>query len=87
MNFWKSKFQTSILDVKYEELISNNVSEIKKIINFCDLDFEDDCLAYHKNKTPIKTMSTAQARQPIYKSSLNSFERYKNYLTVLNSLE
>ena len=87
MNFWKSKFKASILDVKYEELISNNVTEIKKIINFCDLEFEDKCLTFHKNKNPIKTMSTAQARQPIYKSSLNSFEKYKNYLTVLNNLK
>ena len=87
MNFWKSKFQTSILDVKYEELISNNVSEIKKIIKFCDLNFEENCLDFYKNKTPIKTMSTAQARQPIYKSSLNSFQKYKSYLTVLNNLK
>ena len=87
MNFWKSKFKSEILDVKYEELISNDTKEIKRIIKFCGLNFEEKCLQFHKNKTPIKTMSTAQARQPIYKSSLNSFENYKEYLKIIDNLE
>lgn len=87
MDFWKSKFKTSILDINYEDLVSDNVSEIKKIIKFCQLDFEESCLSFYKNKTPIKTMSTAQARQPIYKSSLNSFEKYKEYLPFIDNLK
>jgi len=67
MNFWNSKYENSILTVKYESLVQDNLEEIKKIINFCSLDWEENCLEFHKNKTPIKTMSTAQARQPIYK--------------------
>jgi len=83
INFWKSKYPKLIYNTKYENLVSNNVEEIKKIIKFCDLEWEESCLTFHKNKTPIKTMSTAQARRPIYKSSLNSFEKYKDYLKVL----
>ena len=84
MNFWKIKYPENIFEVNYENLISNNVNEIKKIINFCGLDWQDNCLSFHKNKTPIKTMSTAQARKPIYKSSLNSFEKYRKYLSVID---
>jgi tetratricopeptide (TPR) repeat protein len=83
INFWKSKYPKLIYNARYENLVSNNVEEIKKIIKFCDLEWEESCLTFHKNKTPIKTMSTAQARRPIYKSSLNSFEKYKDYLKVL----
>ena len=83
MNFWKSKFPDAIFDVKYESLVSNNEEEIKKIIKFCDLSWEINCLKFHNNKTPIKTMSTAQARKPIYKSSINIFDKYKKYLTIL----
>ncbi len=83
IDFWKSKYPELIYNAKYENLVSNNVEEIKKIIKFCDLKWEENCLAFHKNKTPIKTMSTAQARKPIYKSSINSFEKYKNYLKIL----
>ena len=84
MNFWKRKYKNEILDIKYEDLISNNVNIIKKIINFCNLDWQDNCLSFHKNKTPIKTMSTAQARQPIYKTSLNTFDNFKDYFTILD---
>ena len=85
MDFWKTKLANSIFEVKYEDLISNNDAEIKKIINFCGLNWEDNCLNFHKNKTPIKTMSTAQARQPIYKSSLKNFNKFKEYLKILDN--
>ena len=83
MSFWKKKYENTILEVRYEDLINNNEKEVKKIIKFCNLEWEDGCLSFHKNKTPIKTMSTAQARQPIYKSSLNSFEKFKDYLKFI----
>tara|TARA_Y100000591_G_scaffold330797_1_gene362840 strand:+ start:853 stop:2406 length:1554 start_codon:yes stop_codon:yes gene_type:complete len=83
MNFWTSKYPEKIFEIKYENLISNSKEEIKKIIDFCDLKWEDNCLLFHKNKTPIKTMSTAQARKPIYKSSLNQFDKFKEYLPVI----
>ena len=65
----------------------NNEKNLKKkIIKFCNLSWDEKCLSFHKNKTPIKTMSTAQARKPIYKSSLNSFDKYKNYFKEINKL-
>ena len=84
MKFWDSKIDKPFLNVKYEALINDNENEVKKIINFCNLKWEENCLSFHKNKTPIKTMSTAQARKPIYKSSLNSFEKYKKYLRIID---
>ena len=85
MNFWKLHNSDMILDIKYENLISNNEDEIKKIIKFCGLEWDDNCLFFHKNKSPIKTMSTAQARKPIYKTSVKSFEKFKDYLTILEN--
>ena len=84
MEFWNTKFQSSICNVSYENLVSNNENEIKRIIEFCELKWEENCLLFHKNKTPIKTMSTSQARRPIYKSSINTFERFRKYLSVLD---
>ncbi len=84
MSFWKSKYNESILDVKYENLVQNSEREIRNIIKFCDLEWEENCLSFHENKSPIKTMSTAQARKPIYTSSIKSFDRFKNYLKILD---
>ena len=86
MNFWKKQFPDSIYDANYEKIIKDPQNEIKKIIKFCNLNWEENCLSFHKNKTPIKTMSTAQARKPIYKSSINSFEKFIPFLTDLNKL-
>ena len=71
---------------EYEKIIENPEFEIKKIINFCGLPWEEECLLFHKNKTPIKTMSTSQARQPIYKSSVNSFEKFAPFLKDLDKI-
>ena len=84
MNFWKSKNMTNLIDVNYEELIKDSENGIKKIIKHCELDWEENCLSFYKNKNPIKTISAAQARKPIYKSSLNAFDQYKDYLKVID---
>jgi len=84
MNFWQSLFPLSIHEVKYENIIDNPKLEIEQLLKFCELSWEDNCLEFHNNKTPIKTMSTVQARQPIYKSSLNSFDKFSAFLVDLN---
>ena len=86
MNFWNEKFPNTIYDAKYEKIIEDPENEIKNMIKFCNLDWEEDCLQFYNNKTPIKTLSTAQARKPIYKSSKNSFEKFAPYLSDLNKL-
>tara|TARA_Y100001970_G_scaffold168574_1_gene206132 strand:- start:700 stop:2286 length:1587 start_codon:yes stop_codon:yes gene_type:complete len=81
MKFWKSKIPNFIFDVEYEKLVNDKEQEIKKILNFCDLKWDEKCLNPDKNsKTPIKTVSIAQARQPIYKSSVNSSNNFDKYL-------
>ena len=84
MIFWKSKKISNLIDVNYEQLVNNNEQEIRKIINHCELNWEDNCLNFYKNKNPIKTISAAQARKPIYKSSLNLFDQYKGFLKTID---
>ena len=70
VNFWKKCFPNELLELEYEELINQKDPIIKKMINFCGLDWDENCLLFYKNKSPIKTASAFQARQPIYRSSL-----------------
>lgn len=84
MNFWNSKSIGNLINVNYEDLINNSNDKIKEIIAHCDLKWEKNCLDFYKNKNPIKTISAAQARKPIYKSSLNLFDKYKNYLKIID---
>ena len=87
MNYWKHKVGDFIYEVEYEKLVSNKEEEIKKLIKFCDLNWDPICLNHHKSKkTPIKTVSISQARKPIYKSSVNSNSNYESYLSEMFEL-
>jgi tetratricopeptide (TPR) repeat protein len=86
ISFWHTKIPNFIYDCEYEELVNNQARETRKIINFCNLDWEDDCMNFTKKGSPIKTVSIAQARKPIYKSSINLNENYKDYLDFLNKI-
>ena len=85
MKFWQFEKNIDLINVSYESLITDSENEIKKIIKECGLNWNDKCLLHHKNKNPIKTMSTSQARQPIYKTSINSFSKYKILLNKIDN--
>ena len=54
------------------------------MLKFCELDFEEKCLNFNENQSPVKTKSASQVRLPIYKSSINSYKDYENKVYVFN---
>jgi hypothetical protein len=86
MSFWHSKIPGYIYDCNYESLVNNPIDETKKLIKFCNLEWEENCLDHTKNKTGIKTVSIEQARKPIYKNSVNLNNSYIKYLDFLNQI-
>ena len=72
INLWKKNFPNELFEIEYEELVKKKDIVIKEIINFCELDWDPNCLLFYKNKSPIKTASAFQARQPIYESSVET---------------
>ena len=84
INYWRSKFKDDIFDASYEKIINSPEKELKKILSFCDLSWDPECLNFYKNKkTPVQTVSVAQASKPIYKSSIQSNEHYVKYLSEM----
>ena len=84
MDFWKSKFKQDIYEANYEKIVNSPEAEIKKMISFCDLKWETNCLNFYKTKkTPVQTVSVSQANRPIYKTSVNSNEFYVKYLSEM----
>jgi hypothetical protein len=86
MIFWHNVFPDGIYNLSYENLTQNQELETKKLIKFCDLNWEKDCLSPHTNKNKISTASLAQARKPIYKTSINKWKNYSKYLENLNKI-
>ena len=83
MIYWNDIFGNEILDFQYEDLIKNPETQIRSLINFCDLNWEENCLNFYKNNNPIKTLSVNQANQPIYKTSVNKSELFEREIPTL----
>ena len=86
MIFWNNKLPNQIYNCEYENLVNNQLDETKKIINYCNLDWQDSCIDHTKNDTGIKTVSISQARKPIYKSSIKLSDNYLKYLDFLKKI-
>ena len=59
-----------ILNVRYEELVSDLEPQARRIISYCGLEWDGGCLAFHKAPRPVKTASLVQVRRPVYQSSI-----------------
>ncbi len=86
MAFFHKKFPEIIYDIEYPRLVGNPEIEIKELLNFCELKWNDNCLNHHKNERAIKTASSTQARKPIYKTAIKSSDKYKDYLKNIKSI-
>jgi tetratricopeptide (TPR) repeat protein len=80
---WRKVLPVDVLEVDYEETVTDLEGVARRLIAFCDLDWEPNCLAFHEGKQPVRTASVAQVRQPIYTRSV---ARWKNYEAALGSL-
>ena len=83
MLHWSKIYQNKFYEIDYEKLVKNKDEEIKNILKYLDLDWDENCLNFHKNKRSVSTASLAQVRKPIYNSSV---EKWKNYNLELASL-
>ena len=86
MNFWNNKFPNRIFNINYEDLINNSEVKTKEIIDYCELEWEDQCLKHQNNKNPIKTLSVNQANKPIYNTSINISANYEKNLNKMFSI-
>ena len=86
INFWKTKTQNFIYTVEYENLVNDFESNLKKILVFCNLPFEENCKNFHKSNSIVKTLSAEQVRNPIYKSSINKYKFYKEEIEKIKTL-
>lgn len=65
------------LELSYESIVTDFEPTVRRLLDFCGLPFEDSCLSFHENAAPVATASAAQVRQPLYRSALNRWKRYR----------
>ncbi|MDG1203706.1 MAG: sulfotransferase, partial [SAR86 cluster bacterium] len=83
MDHWKKVLPNKILSVQYEDLVGDLENSVKRILDYCELPFEQDCVEFYKSKRAVKTPSAEQVRQPIFKEGLDYWKNYEPYLSDL----
>ncbi len=84
MNHWRSVLPGScILDVQYEDLVSDFEPQVRRLLEFCDLEWDENCRSFYRTERPVSTASVAQVRQPLYKTSVGRWRRFEKHLGPL----
>ena len=86
INFWKKLYPETIYNLNYQKLVDSKNEEIRKLIKFCNLEWEEDCLYPEKNIKSVSTASLSQVRSPIYKSSVKNWEKFSDKLISLKTI-
>lgn len=83
MAHWRTVLPGFVYDLNYESLVQSPEQEMQKLLAFCGLDWDERCLDFHRSEHKVKTASSTQVRQPIYKTSAHAWEKYRVQLQPL----
>ena len=83
MEHWNAVLPGFVLLVQHEDVVADLEQQVRRMLNFCGLEFEAACLEYYKTERSIRTPSSEQVRQPIYTSGLESWKPYEPWLGPL----
>ena len=83
MDHWHAVLPGRVLTVQYEELVSDFDNQVRRLLDYCELPWEEACLNFHETDRPVRTASSEQVRQPIYQDAVGFWHRYEQHLDEL----
>lgn len=83
MNHWEKVLPVDVLQSQYEHLVSEPEENARKLVDWLNLEWDDNCLKFQKNKQLVRTASVTQVRQPIYTKSIARWKHYEKALSPL----
>lgn len=83
MTHWDTVIPGAILRVQHEDVLDDLESQVRRILNYCELPFEQQCLDFHKTERAVRTPSSEQVRQPIYTTAMQQWRNYDEFLQPL----
>jgi hypothetical protein len=72
--------------VHYEQLVADPQGELQKVLDYCGLPFEEQCLRFYENRRVVHTISSEQVRQPLYADSVDQWRHYEAWLGPLKNV-
>ncbi len=83
MDHWDAVLPGRVLRVQYEDMVNDTETQVRKILDYCGLPFEESCLEFYNNKRAVRTASSEQVRQPIYASGMGQWQAFEKWLDPL----
>ena len=83
MDHWDAVLPGKVLRVQYEDVVGDLETQVRRILDHCGLEFEPGCLSFHRTDRAVRTPSSEQVRQPIFKSGLDYWRNYERWLDPL----
>ena len=83
MDHWDRVLPGRVLRVSYEAMVEDTENQVRRLLEYCQLPFEEQCLNFYENKRTIRTASSEQVRQPIYRSGMNQWQPFEQWLAPL----
>ncbi len=83
MRHWDAVLPGWVLRVQHEDVVDDLQGSVRRILEFCGLDFEPQCVEFHKTVRSVRTASSEQVRQPIYREGLDQWKHFEPWLDPL----
>ena len=83
MAHWDDVLPGFVLRVQHEDVVDDLEGQVRRLLDFCDLPFEPNCVAYHRTERNVHTPSAEQVRQPIYRTGLDQWRNFDPWLDPL----
>jgi tetratricopeptide (TPR) repeat protein len=87
MAHWRQVLPPGVMiEVRYEDIVDDLQGQAAAMVGHCGLAFEESCIAFHETRRPVRTASSTQVRQPIYRSSVGRWRAYEHLLQPLRQV-
>ena len=83
---WRDSIPKNYLEVRYEDVVDDTEREARRLLEFCELEWDARCLDFQNNTAPVATASSAQVRRPIYRTAVERWRHYERELAPLREL-
>lgn len=85
MDHWDAVLPGKVLLVRYEDVVADLETQVRRLLDFCGLPFEQSCIEFHRTERAVRTASSEQVRQPLYRSGVDQWENYSDWLDPLRA--
>jgi tetratricopeptide (TPR) repeat protein len=86
MAHWDEVLPGQVLRVQYEDVINDVEAQVRRLLDFCELPWEDECLKFYKTDRPVNTASMEQVREPIYTDAVDYWKNYEVHLDEIKEV-